>query len=95
MANLTAASAKHATLTSTTVDTVTLTGSFQSFEVVNRHATEVLWVTYGEAAPADPTAGGDDCIFVPAAGVVTLDADGKVVVKILGNGNAYSVQGVS
>ena len=96
MAALTAAVSKHATLTGTTVDSVTLTQGFRSIEVINRDSTDYLWITYGASAPADPTSGGDDTLVVPPASALTIDANNRAnfVVKILGDGGAYSVQGV-
>lgn len=89
------ASKKHATLVATTVDQVTLTQGFSHIEVIERGGTVPLWVTYGPS-PADPTSAGDDVLFVPPNGKVTIDGNerGNMVVKVLGNGNAYSVQGV-
>lgn len=100
MADLTATKSKHATLTGTTVDTVTFTRRWSGgIEVANRVGTATLWVTSGTVAspPATPTEGGDGTEFVMAGTAVVLEdaptAD-PVVVKILGDGNAYSVRGI-
>jgi hypothetical protein len=96
MAAETGAASAHATLSGTTVDTVTLTQGFGAVEVIERGGTLPLWITYGATTPADPVAAADDTTYVPPGAVVTIDANsrGGFIVKILGNGNAYSVQGV-
>ena len=89
----------HATLTGTTVDTVTLSGPLQRVTVINRAAagSADLWVTISQSAtaPADPVAEADDTYWVPAGGFKTFAATGGdgVIIKVLGNGNAYSVEG--
>lgn len=89
---------KHATLSGTTVDSVTLTKAFGKVEVLNR-GTGTLYVTTGNSVSGttDPTAAGDDTTVVPAGACVELDANGRTgfTVKIIGNGDAYSVQGVT
>lgn len=96
MAAYTAVSAKHATLTTTTVDTVTLTGPGRALQVRNRHATENLTIAFGTTAPSDPTALGDDLRFVAPGEwrtfTVTQYANTGLVVKLIGNGNGYSVE---
>jgi hypothetical protein len=96
MATIVGNRTEHATLTATTVDTVTLNAPQTKVKVVNRHATEVLWVTISRTgtAPADPTIGGDDTYFVaPANGSETFYSRSGVIVKVLGNGNGYSIHG--
>lgn len=93
MASLSAAKSKHATLSGTTVDTVTLTGGYEFVEILNRHATEILSVTTNGVTP---TAAGDDTEVIPGGGSVVLEFSGATAaVKIIGNGNAYSVTGVA
>lgn len=97
MASISKAAAAHATLTGTTADTVTLTQGFNAVEVINR-STAGISVTYGANA-ADvptPTLLGDNTLYVPPGAVVTLDANGRgnFTVKVVGDGDAYSVQGV-
>ncbi len=61
MATFSVARAKSATLTISTVDTVTITAAFASpggIEVINRSQTGTIWVRFDGAAP---TVGGDDC----------------------------------
>jgi hypothetical protein len=97
MASYSAAGSKHATLSGTTVDTVTLTGGYGAVEVLNR-GTNTIWITYGARADTvtDPTAAADGTLAVPAGQVVELDANGRggFTVKLVGNSDDYSVQGV-
>lgn len=89
-----------ATLSSTTVDTVTIVGRWRTVEVVN-------WASVGGAdiwfavGGATPTVAGAGCYKVPPQSAMEFefagpDEDPGVdrVVKILGNGNDYSVSGV-
>jgi len=103
MADQTAVNAKHATLTGAAVDKITLTGRPAKVDVLNRGAagSADLYVTVGNGTsePADPTAAGDNTEIVAPGGFVTLDVPTSVpgssaVVKVIGNGNAYSVIGV-
>lgn len=100
MATYNVVSAKHATLTGATVDTVTFSGIGSAFEVLNKAAAggTDLTVVYGVGStPADPTAGMDDSICVPAASALRIPQayglayGGTLRVKLIGNGNAYSV----
>jgi hypothetical protein len=111
----TATFAAHNTLTSTTVDTVTLQGHFSAVEIANREfdaaagvAGADLWVTLGwkgitgnansDTVPATPTAALNDAYWVPAGTTLVINvpnhAQVQPIVKILGNGNKYSVTGL-
>lgn len=99
MASITKAKAAHATLTGTTADTVAITG-YDRVAVINRSATEPLWVAWeGDASPVTAVAAADDVEYVaPGVGsFIELDANGTGGGKlsVVGNGNAYSVVGVS
>lgn len=86
--------AVHKTLTSTTVDTVTLASRADSVEVINRTGTEPLYVTVDGSTP---TAAGDDTHIVMPGGFKEIPvpaAGSSIVVKIIGSGNAYSVEAV-
>lgn len=88
----------HATLTTTTVDTVTLSGALTRATVINRAAVggADMWVTISttSTAPSDPVAAADNTYWIPPQGFKTFRAGGNgIIVKILGNGNAYSVEG--
>lgn len=96
MANLTKARAAHATLSGVTVDTVTLTGQgIKAVEVSNRAgATTIFFTTDGST----PSASGDDTDYVMPGEAVTVAPRSTtgvgVVVKLIGNGNDYSVSAV-
>jgi hypothetical protein len=98
MSSYTPAVSCHKTLSTTVADTVTLGQGFQHVEVVNRDSTDYLYITYGsaEADVATPVAEADGTLVIPPGSVVTLDANnrGGFVVKVVGDGGAYSVQGV-
>lgn len=97
MATYTVVSAKHATLSTTTVDTVNVSSNVGSVIVLNRSGTSDLTVTTSVGSTAaTPVALADDTIIVPAGMSVVWSSGGArdqtVQVKVLGNGNAYSVQ---
>lgn len=82
------------TLTTTTVDTVAFTAPHGSVSVVNRAATNTIWVTAGRA-PVNPVVAADNVIPVLAGRSVVL-AEGTPAgfqVKVLGSADAYSVYG--
>lgn len=92
--------AKHATLTASTIDQVTVATAGIA-EVMNRTGSSEIYFTVGTVAspPADPTVGGDDCFVVPATlGSYVLErapsfaTEGPVVVKLISVGTpGYSV----
>lgn len=91
MASYTVERSKHATLSGTTVDTITITGAHNEIEVFNRSGSADLYVTVDGKTP---TSAGDNTDIVPAGTSLVVPApagDGGTVVKILGNGNAYTV----
>jgi hypothetical protein len=95
MASLTATRVKSATLSSTTVDTVTL-GPCAEVEVWNRTGANDMSFTVG-AAPSAPTDKGDECFVVAAGQAVRVPTgvyNASVVVKIIGSGNGYTVTGI-
>jgi hypothetical protein len=98
MASYTPAVSCHKTLTATTADTVTLSQAFAKVEVVNRDTADLIYVTYGASAgdAATPVAEADGTLVVMPLSVLVLDANnrGGFVVKVVGDGGAYSVQGV-
>lgn len=87
----------HATLSGSTQDVVTITGSAEAIEVVNRHATEDLWIAWGGSDPGSISVGGDGTKVVLARKAFGIRRAGvtPTVLRLLGNGNAYSVQAVS
>lgn len=99
MASISGNLCEHATLSGTTVDTLTLSGPMTRCTVNNKAAAggADIYFTYSctSTAPAAPTASGDDTYWVPPGGWKSFDVlgGGGVIVKIIGNGNAYSVEG--
>lgn len=99
MATDTVARTSHATLTTTTVDTINITDLVNEINVRNRSGATDLAVTFAfgvGAAAATPVLLADESLIVPAGGSLTFSLDRDryhtAQVKILGNGNAYSVQ---
>jgi len=97
MASNSAVSLISATLSTTTVDTCTLTGSVQAVRVWNLTGTAALYVTLAPGSggtPTAPTAGGDGCLVIPAGlwRVIPVVSPTGAVVKLIGNGNAYVVE---
>lgn len=91
MATATVAHSHHGTLSGTTVDTVTIEGAHEEVEVIERSGTSDLYVT---ADGSTPTSGGANTEIVLAGTACVIKAsagEGGTVVKVLGNGNAYSV----
>lgn len=103
MAEYSAIRSKHATLSGTTADQVTLTGGWSYAEVVNRAeagfgAAALTFVVANGATPETPTALVDDAEVVLPGERLRVELDpgaGWARFKLVGNGNAYSVVGVS
>lgn len=91
MADYTGNRAISKTLTGAGVDSVTLSGN-GTCQVYNRGA-GIIWIRDGRtlATTTDPTVGGDDCIPVMPGTKEMIPAGGHGVVKIIGNGDAYTV----
>lgn len=92
----------HATLSGTTVDTVNITREANVVCVANLSGTTALAVTVDTAAApsaATPVQDADNTLKVPASQSLTfaVGAAGydQTQLKVLGNGNAYSVMVVS
>lgn len=98
MATVTGTLTKHPTLSTTTVDTVTMSGGVHQWLVGNRTGTADLWVTYtlDGSTPTTPTVEGDNCYVVPPGMFkVFYSPRGGIKLKVLGNANKYSVEGSS
>jgi hypothetical protein len=102
MAAVAGVQAASATLSTTTVDTVTLTGRGTILTVINREPSTGtdFWITYNSlgGTPITPVAATAECYPVMPRGSqsfrirsVAAAANG-VTVKILGNGHQYTVQ---
>lgn len=95
----------HGTLTSTTVETVTLSTKVYQVAVINKDASNVMYVLVGTsdvsgAAAATNagtvTAGVDESFTIPVSSRVVVYKNkraGYVGLSVIGNGNAYSVHG--
>lgn len=95
MATYSEALSKHATLTATTVDTVTLTGTdYYSVEVVHRSGSLTTPI-YFTVDGSTPTVEGDDTYVVMPGGWKTVKSRVNVdVIKLISAGAvAYSVTG--
>lgn len=90
MATETAAVSVHNTLTSTTADTITITG-YETVDIINRAAATALYFR-SDGVTAVGAADGTD--YVAPGGFVRHNADGRAI-SIVGSGNDYSVVGVS
>lgn len=105
MATYSATRAKHATLTASTVDTVTIgdqtsRDKFGALEIFNRDTGTGLYYTYSTSAtaPADPTVAGDNTYYVPPSGAMMIPLDfaqtNIFAVKVISSAAAaYSVHG--
>ena len=99
MAAVTGVSAASATLTGTAQDVVTLSGSSQMVQIVNRH-TLGLWFRIGATDPGALTAGAAETYFVLPNSMLPIRTGGwlNTVVRLLGDGvgsNPYTVQAVT
>lgn len=100
MANYSASKVVSKTLSGTTVDRVEITGGWPAIEVVNRSTTQMLWALAGAPGvnPPDPTAAADDVEPIqPGERIIvhvgqTTPGVSKFV-KLIGNGNDFSVVG--
>jgi hypothetical protein len=91
MASYTVTTAKHATLTANTVDTVTFTTD-ASVEVFNRGSDYIYFTT----DTTTPTVAGDNALVVPPGGALSVSggnySDGITTVKLIAATScAYSV----
>lgn len=94
MATDTDAKSVHNTLSGTTADTVTITG-YDVVDIINRDSSNPLYVRYeGDASPTTAVAAANGTDYVAPGGFLRVDAGGGGI-SIVGNGNAYSVVGVS
>lgn len=87
--------AKHATLTISTVDTVTLTGANAMLEIINRSTSDVIYVRLDGTAPT--VAGNETIAIMPGYPLRRhLPVHAPRTVKLISAGAAaYSVQGIN
>lgn len=92
MASHSVTKSKHATLSTTTVDTVTFTQQWSYIEVLNRTSGgDPLYITTNGDTP---TAAGNNTDICLAGEAVIIKCETETV-KIIGNGNDYSVIGLA
>lgn len=92
MATYSVTRSKNATLSTTTVDTITLGQQWPAVEITNGDATNALYVRVDGTAA---TAAGDNCTMILPASSKVIGLGGSVTVSIIGNGNVYSCEGVN
>lgn len=98
MASLTAATAKHATLSGTTADLVTFSPVHgdsvylaHALRVTNHDASVLLYFNFNSATV--PTSAADDTYVVRAGTSLEIAFIGNVkTIRLVGNGNAYSAE---
>lgn len=98
MAAISGVLCEHATLSGTTVDTVTLTSWMRRATICNKAAAggADIYFTFSTngTAPTAATASGDGTYWVPPGGFKTVGGGPQgIIVSLIGNGNAYSVEG--
>jgi hypothetical protein len=97
MADVAGINTCHATLSTTTADTVTLSGdNIRAVEVLNRSGSTTIYFTVNGAtavAEADETYAvpAGQALVVPLAVGDGYVASANTVLSVVGNGNAYSV----
>lgn len=96
MASIAVNKSKTATLSGTTVDTLTFSQLWDGVEVVNLNGTSGVAFTLDGTTPA---VDGDDVYMVDPGGSLKLDTNATVtgnsmVLKIIGSGNKYRVTGL-
>jgi hypothetical protein len=99
MANQTGIGAASATLTGSTPDVVTLTGSTQVVQVVNRSAVG-MWVKLGAVDPGAFAAAAAEALYVLPNSALSVRTGGwqQTVVRVLGDGaggNGYTIQAMA
>jgi hypothetical protein len=84
------------TLSGTTADTVTLAQAWPAVSITNHDATTALYFRLDGAVPVSEA--DENGVVLPGATVVAampaLGA-GTTIVKVVGNGNKYTVEGVN
>lgn len=94
MASYSGARSQHQTLSTNTVDTVTLDGDYDTIELINRATSGDIYFTVDGTVP---TVGGAGTYIARAGDAVQLEPDtsGKSVVKLISSSAcAYTVAGI-
>ena len=85
----------HGTLVSTGVDTVTISGVWDRIRITNRETLfgRPMWAIGGSDTTL--TAGLNGSYYIPAGCSIEIDYGNGGVVQLVGDRNAYSVEGVT
>lgn len=89
-----AARAETNSLTTTAADTVTLAQSWPAVSITNHDATTALYFRLDGTTPVSEA--DDNGVVLPGCTVVAAapqTSAGTIVVKLVGNGNKYTVEG--
>jgi hypothetical protein len=78
------------TLSAATVDTVTFADGVGEETVIYNRGPATIFAVSGRTLPADPTVGGDNCL--PILPNTKESLGGGRFVKIIGNGDAYTLR---
>ncbi len=83
------------TLSGTTADTVTLTQPWPAIEVTNSDATDILWVRQ-DGTTAVALADNNTPIAPSSSKILSasVNSSGQHVISIVGDGGAYTIEGV-
>lgn len=85
----------HKTLSSTTEDTVTITGANEGYriEVFNRATSNAI---YARCDATTAVAAADGTVYIPAGTSISYRVGpGVTIVRVVGNGDAYSVHAIT
>lgn len=84
------------TLTSTTADTVTITQTYPAIAVTNHDASDFV---YFRQDGTTAVAAANECtVVLPGTTVIRAanpNSSGQIVVSIVGDGGAYTIEGVN
>lgn len=89
MAAQTCVNAQHATLSSTTADSVTFSGTGSEIAVTNRDTSTTL---YFRVDATTAVAAADNTFAVLPLQTKVVRAAGAKVISVVGNGNSYSAE---
>lgn len=96
MAAQTCIQAQHATLTTTTADTILFSGNGGYFRITNRDASVALYCSIPARIVADlvtPVSAADDTFYIAAGSSLILKKPFNFkAIAVVGNANAYSVE---
>lgn len=86
--------AKHATLSGTTADSVTITNKYPYLEIINRDTETALYVSaVPDGTPTTAVSAADDTLYVPPSGSKVIRRPAGGAISVVGSANPYSVEG--